>query len=630
MSHAELGQILDAESFEKYYKAVGPLTLLDQFEASKDEDGNWVFEPCDGNYQEVSNKPVAERPWKIGNVVYNKVTAGTAGTETSTLLWNVNKAEIEALSMLAEGRDTIVYRAIKLKSQTNTLPDIFVIFQSGNIHLNEIQVVGDAHLKEHIIAQYWYETDKNEGGKGTDEIHAIVYTPQEKLNVGCDIDHQGTAQDDVATNPGVLSGIQAYKPLEMQMKFANVFYGNFNLVNVNGDVMNTMPHTWLTFDFKDKEGNAVEVADEEAEVFDAQKLNLDFLIDAANSNKHFKGDLKDAKNTTFILWVNEHNYTITFNKADGSQENRTFKPGRVLMARPLNADVENDSVYSDYEPGLQLIAYLEPKEDGNPTIMDYLDTYAVAGKYLIKLNNNIVTNQNNTYAKALLNYRAYNKMDKDFLSVQISLLALDATGVAYGDVLPVYDANGTLIRYCELPLINNTFNVRFIRPITVTSELAEKITDANTTADRAQIVDIGKKLTSASFKDFRNSWATNPKYMQYFAPDGQEKIILNVEGVTAVGQHLSDNPDVLTDISYPTSDAKYGKKEFGLPLYQVSSELDLVLTSYNLATGDIKYEYRNNSATVGEFHIWIPITIDYYWGTIYDYFTLTVQRTPGN
>lgn len=629
MSHVELGQILDAESFENYYKAVGPLTLLDQFEAYKDEEGKWRFEPCDGNYQEVSSKPVAERPWKIGNMVYNKVNAGQAGTETSTLLWNVDKAEIEALSMLAEGRDTIVYRAMKLKSQTNTLPDIYVIFESGNIHINEISVVADAHLKEKIIAQYWYETDKNDGGKGTDEIHAIVYTPQEKLNVGADIDHQGTSQN--TSTPTYLNGIQAYKPLELQMKFSNVFYGNFNLVTnpSTSEITNTMPHSWLTFDYKDKDGNVVaDVDEDDAEVFDAQKLNLDFLIDVDNSNKHFKGDLKDAKGTTFILWVNENDYTITFNKADGTTENRTFKPGRVLMARKLNPDVENDSVYSDYEPDLQLVAYLEPK---GTDVMDYLDTYAVAGQYLIKLNNNVVTNQDNRYAKALLNYRAYNKMaEGDFLSVKISLLAIDAAGNAYGDVLPVYDGTGTLLRYCELPIINNHFNVRFIRPITIEGTLAKEITDANTGTATAQIVDIGSVLSAASFKDFRNSWAASPKYMQYFAPDGEEKIVLNVEGVTSIGQHLSDNPDVLTDISYATSDPNYGKKEKGLPLYQVSSELDLVLTSYNLTTGDIKYEYRNNSATVGTFHIWIPITIDYYWGTIYDYFTLTVKRTPGN
>jgi hypothetical protein len=83
-----------------------------------------------------------------------------------------------------------------------------------------------------------------------------------------------------------------------------------------------------------------------------------------------------------------------------------------------------------------------------------------------------------------------------------------------------------------------------------------------------------------------------------------------------LNQNLSANPNVKTDLN--------GKIE---PLNQVSSDLQLVLRED--AAG--KYiEYTNNSSNVQSFNIYIPVKVQYYWGTMYDDITLHVKRTLAN
>ena len=47
-------------------------------------------------------------------------------------------------------------------------------------------------------------------------------------------------------------------------------------------------------------------------------------------------------------------------------------------------------------------------------------------------------------------------------------------------------------------------------------------------------------------------------------------------------------------------------------------------------TGTDEITYLNNSATVQEFNIKIPVAITYYWGTIYDKVNVHVKKTQGN
>jgi hypothetical protein len=63
------------------------------------------------------------------------------------------------------------------------------------------------------------------------------------------------------------------------------------------------------------------------------------------------------------------------------------------------------------------------------------------------------------------------------------------------------------------------------------------------------------------------------------------------------------------------------------PLSQVSQDLQLILRED--AAG--KYiEYTNNSSSVRDFEVYIPVSVEYYWGTMYEAVTLKVKRTLSN
>ena len=83
-----------------------------------------------------------------------------------------------------------------------------------------------------------------------------------------------------------------------------------------------------------------------------------------------------------------------------------------------------------------------------------------------------------------------------------------------------------------------------------------------------------------------------------------------------LNQNLSANPNVKTDLN--------GTIE---PLAQVSADLQLILKQ----DAEGKYiEYTNNSSNVQDFNIYIPVKVQYYWGTMYDDVILHVKRTKAN
>ena len=196
-----------------------------------------------------------------------------------------------------------------------------------------------------------------------------------------------------------------------------------------------------------------------------------------------------------------------------------------------------------------------------------------------------------TFAQELLNYAAHNKLADDVIKAIVTTTAV----------------NG-----CPMPLEldNETFDVRFLRPINVFN--ANKvIEDANTS--ELQVIKLHEMVT---FTDWRDAWkpatGLHGEYCTYYGITGIE-----VAGVSD-GEYISTSEAVRTNQS--------GKWE---PLKNVNSQLDFKYTA-GTDHSDATLTYRNFSSTVQEFQVEIPVVVTYYWGKIRTTVTVTVQKTSAN
>ena len=165
----------------------------------------------------------------------------------------------------------------------------------------------------------------------------------------------------------------------------------------------------------------------------------------------------------------------------------------------------------------------------------------------------------------------------------------------------------------ELPLTNNTFDVRFLRPINAVN--------ANKTIEDASYVAMQKiKATDLlKFTDWRDAWNKNQaagiggEYEKYYGVQG-----VTIEGIKD-GESISLNPNVMTNLG------QSNPKTF-VALGDVTKNIDFVYTSADGGT----LTYKNLSTTVQEFQIKIPVTVKYIWGYITENVTVTVKKTASN
>lgn len=187
--------------------------------------------------------------------------------------------------------------------------------------------------------------------------------------------------------------------------------------------------------------------------------------------------------------------------------------------------------------------------------------------------------QDTEYAKDLLNYKKHNELDENTLTAIVGIYARNKCN--------------------ELPLTNNTFNVRFLRPLNITNTSAE-VEDAGT---EAQVIDLMKLLT---FTDWRDAWQDG--YKDFYGIKG-----VKVAGVNN-NEKISQNADVLTDQNGNTK---------MVPLQSVNGAIDFV---YN----DGKLTYKNYNTTTADFKVQIPVVVTYDWGEVPQTITVNVKRTHSN
>lgn len=216
--------------------------------------------------------------------------------------------------------------------------------------------------------------------------------------------------------------------------------------------------------------------------------------------------------------------------------------------------------------------------------------------------------QSNDVAKDILNYAG-------------------AQDLAYGQTLAA-TVKVTAENSCQKPLFltNNTYNVRFLRPITVTSKEAPGLEDAH---DDGSTLEIAQCI---GFKDWRNiAFTTANKYLDYYGVEGVYVGILNATTgkVDIVEKNEDGSPSDIT--KYVTTNLNGGS----LDSQKLSSVLPDIRLTYtpddNLTLTTIgKLNYKNGGNVLGyAFQIRVPFVVKYKWGYVKLNLDITVKPTIG-
>ncbi|MBR6827374.1 MAG: hypothetical protein IKM76_04365 [Prevotella sp.] len=203
-----------------------------------------------------------------------------------------------------------------------------------------------------------------------------------------------------------------------------------------------------------------------------------------------------------------------------------------------------------------------------------------------------ITFAENDVAKDVLNYAAHNEL---------------------GDTQTLTAKIGVKVETCDptnkqIVVKDGTFNVKFLRPITITSGTAS-FTDAMTSGDT--------KPVSLTFVDWRNY-----EFAAHTASEGIN--YWTYYGVTAIA---ADMAGITTTLNGGTLGETY--------LTGITNKLDFTYTppvdAAAIAAQDFgTLTYKNNGLTVGGFKIRVPIEVTYKWGKIKSYVDCTIGNTIGN
>ena len=151
----------------------------------------------------------------------------------------------------------------------------------------------------------------------------------------------------------------------------------------------------------------------------------------------------------------------------------------------------------------------------------------------------------------------------------------------------------------DVPVDNKEFDVKFIRPISITDATAKFIDGVTTTAPL--------KLTFVDWRGY-NFTGTRVPVANYFTYYGVKSIALDIPN--AKTNLNNDWNDKLYDLT------KQIKLEFDAP-----TEAQIAAQDFGTIT------YSNNGSTVGTFQVKIPATVTYDWGELKTEVVVTIEKT---
>ncbi len=178
--------------------------------------------------------------------------------------------------------------------------------------------------------------------------------------------------------------------------------------------------------------------------------------------------------------------------------------------------------------------------------------------------------------------------------------------------------------YCLRPLNNEGFNLRFLRPIDILEGDNANFVDAAANGSTVAIADL------FSLKDWREMPVLTSAYPNGYVENGVnlydyyqfQTITIDIDNATcdlAISSGILKLSDVTKELNFKVTDANGDALSSNTVSISTVSELQNVYITY-----------YNNSGNVQQFNVWIPITIEYSWGTLNGQISAVVAKTIAN
>lgn len=318
----------------------------------------------------------------------------------------------------------------------------------------------------------------------------------------------------------------------------------------------------------------------------------------------------------------------TYAKRPAPYNNKNYVGNDSVTYTLTVGDIKNDQ----YGKGKALLAYKSSKTWETATEVTERDTIAklvldgtAIGTALTgndSINHMIVQYQNNKIADALVNYKAHNELGYDVIKAVVGLKA------TYTATIPANQATQTAehTQTCEVKMIDNTIDVRFLRPINVFSN--DKTIEDASTQSGTQTINLRDLISLTDWRDEPFKTETgNEDYWKYYNIKA-----IKIMGVTP-GANISMESKVKTDMDLPVKD-DYSQ---AVSLKSKSGALDFAYNpiektqgAYGTAPSYGTLTYSNISNNVQIFHVWVPVEVVYQWGSVYAIVKITVNQTRSN
>ena len=502
-------------------------------------------------------------------------------------------------------------------------------------------VVAVAYIKFKI-------TDKEEVAPVDEVLHVANFTFNDKYTVGCTPASYNFPLNWAKVEEGIYTALNMSKE-EFEGEFKLEFYTDPNLEQFTNTTINAQKVTTRLGIASRKQDNtggemtdvlAWEVSQAEAyNIFSAgateAKIIVRFVRENANNTKHYvyvtltwkpaelnvepTGAILDDANTKFTsAWFAEDKgtpgfYEVHFN-VEVPKTDATCKFEKNILdvfvgQKVLISDVDKTTYPSFTADKLvKEFVFVTPDEtivsgsddnsyklsvstDGltlNATLLDQngketatKDAVAVLSTTTdADATNNFVTYQDNDIAKAVLNYAGHLALGKnETLTAKVQV---------------------NVVNGCDqkLDVANNTFDVKFLRPISI------EATDGSLEDAKDNGSDLALK-DAMQFVDWRG-FEFVPDNMNYFEYYGVETIAINVDDIMLGGKKLKDvYPAARVDYSETTTD-KIASGDFG------------TITWHN-----------NSTALSADITIELPVEVTYKWGTFKVPVPVVVKKTIG-
>ena len=519
----------------------------------------------------------------------------------------------------------------------------------GRMPLVRVSLIDTASNNVAAVAYLKFKITEEEEVAPVDEVlHVANFTFDKDYTVGCTPDYYNFPLDWVKVEEGIYTALNMSKK-EFEGEFKLEFYADPNLEQFTNTTINAQKVTKRVGIASRKQDNigdettdvlAWQVSQAEAyNIFSAgatkATIIVRFVRENANNTKHYvyvtlnwqpaklnvepAGTILDDANTKFTsAWFAEDKGTPGFDEVhfnvEVPKEGATCKFEKnildVFVGQKVLISQVNETTYPSFKANnlVKEFVFVTPDEtvvsgsdnknyklsvstDGltlSATLLDQNGNETTTKAAVAVLSttenadaaNNFVTYQNNEIAKAVLNHAGHLALGKnETLTAKVQV---------------------NVVNGCDqkLDVTNNTFDVKFLRPISIEA----------TNGSLKDAEDDGSKLAlnkAMQFVDWRG-FEFVPDNMNYFEYYGVTAIAINVNDIMLDGKKLKDK--------YPAAEVEYKD-----------------VTTDKIKTGDFGtiIWHNNGSSLSADITIEVPVEVTYKWGTFKFDVPVVVKKTIG-